>query len=111
MKTVVYIGHYPQRVVYEGMNRICFSCGKMGHKNTTCLDLIPINTFGQGILGSSPKNLIELSIPLDELGPWMVVQIKRKNLLCIHYPPNLRQSPRLYNKVHLLVWRKAKRPL
>lgn len=38
LKTRVYIGHHTQLVIYEGLNMICFVCGKVGHKNVACPD-------------------------------------------------------------------------
>ncbi|XP_065629976.1 uncharacterized protein At4g02000-like [Quercus suber] len=34
--TVVQIGQRNQTVVYEGVNKLCFSCGRLGHRREIC---------------------------------------------------------------------------
>lgn len=34
------IGKFAQSVMYEGLNALCFSCGRVGHKKDVCPYLI-----------------------------------------------------------------------
>ena len=34
--TAVLIGKFEQPVCYEGIQKLCFSCGRMGHRKTNC---------------------------------------------------------------------------
>lgn len=34
--TMVRIGQHNQAVVYEGVNKLCFSCGRLGHRREAC---------------------------------------------------------------------------
>lgn len=36
LKRVVHIGQHMQPLIYEGVSAICFSCGKLGHKDFNC---------------------------------------------------------------------------
>ena len=34
--TVLLIGKFKQPVIYEGMHKLCFSCGQIGHQKEIC---------------------------------------------------------------------------
>lgn len=36
LTTSIYIGRYHQRVLYEGINLLCYHCGSIGHSISTC---------------------------------------------------------------------------
>ena len=36
----IMIGKFAQPVIYEGLNTLCFSCGRVGHKKEACLFLV-----------------------------------------------------------------------
>lgn len=33
---IVLIGRFEQSVVYEGLHKLCFSCGRIGHRKESC---------------------------------------------------------------------------
>ncbi|GKV08919.1 hypothetical protein SLEP1_g20489 [Rubroshorea leprosula] len=98
--THVRIGKHKQRVVYEGIQTLCFKCGKIGHKESQC----PGNSMsskhlnvGQELL--RPINSSNMDPPRDSVltinappststtnpqpevqpyGPWIVVERRKK---------------------------------
>ena len=95
----VLIGKFEQVVVYEGINKLCFACSRIGHKKEMCLHAIrcdapppekempSTNSYstnphrmheasqcevGSGIAGGSGMDHEE-----DRYEPWMVVTRKR----------------------------------
>ena len=95
----VLIGKFEQAVVYEGINKLCFACGRIGHKKEMCPHTIwcdapppkkempSTNSYstsprrmheasrcevGSGIAGGSGTDHEE-----DRYEPWMVVTRKR----------------------------------
>ena len=38
--TVLLIGNFEQPVIYEGIHRLCFSCGCIGHQKDACPHII-----------------------------------------------------------------------
>lgn len=34
--TAILIGKFEQQVCYEGIQKLCFSCGRMGHRRENC---------------------------------------------------------------------------
>ena len=40
--TSVRVGKLVQRVTYEGVSALCFSCGRFGHKRDSCLYYIKL---------------------------------------------------------------------
>lgn len=67
----VSLGHHIQRIYYEGMNHICFLCGKIGYKNIACQDFktyirtsqvnLQINITEHNEISSQPSTNISLS--------------------------------------------------
>lgn len=88
--TVTALGHHTQRIIYEGINQICFSCGKIGHKSLSCPEFLrspPTDQHAQSPTDNTPgpssspnhtpPSTSEQSSSMH--GPWMVVQ-RKKNL-------------------------------
>ena len=40
----VLIGRFEKSVVYEGIQKLCFACGRIGHKKEDCLHIIRTST-------------------------------------------------------------------
>ena len=90
----VIIGRFEQAVAYEGIHRLCFSCGRVGHKIDGCpytiregLNPLAATEKGQEIHGDqdagctsgggSTPNVCEEKDAEGLYGPWMVVRRKR----------------------------------
>nr|XP_023896798.1 uncharacterized protein LOC112008697 [Quercus suber] len=62
--TAVLIGKFEQLVCYEGIQKLCFSCGKMGHRKEGCPFMVRSNPVprgaegmnGRGAEGRSPRS-------------------------------------------------------
>ena len=99
--TSVRIGHRNQPVTYEGVSKLCFSCGRLGHRKETCQftirspspppkDAKELNDTEVACqTPATPKERTEVqnedqsaldSVGSDaSFGPWMVVSRKRNN--------------------------------
>nr|POE52338.1 uncharacterized protein CFP56_60843 [Quercus suber] len=54
---IVLIGRFKQQVVYEGIHKLCFDCGRIGHKKDACPHLVW--KLGSSVRGDN----VELSDP------------------------------------------------
>ena len=103
--TAVRIGQRNQPVAYEGVSKLCFSCGRLGHRNETCPYTIKpppsprkeshvmsdaeatgqtttnpeVQTETQTEAQSADQNTVDGEIPDASFGPWMVVSRKKNN--------------------------------
>lgn len=77
----VRVGRLVQKVLYEGISSLCFCCGKLGHKQESCVlkvkepnreDMVGVSLHTNEISGGVQ--------PDSNYGPWMVVTRKKKNL-------------------------------
>ncbi|GLT26686.1 hypothetical protein SLA2020_017320 [Shorea laevis] len=98
--TCVRIGKHMQRVLYEGIQKLCFKCGKVGHKDNQCpnnsviskqLDVgqdlsMLINSNSNDLprgpvlaTNTSPPTSIAIQ-PLEDqpYGPWIVIERRKK---------------------------------
>lgn len=72
---MVRIGPVKQRIEYEGINMICFHCGKIIHKKEKCLLIVQEPTQVTNSLNvavTSNAGNVE-----DSYGPWMIVENKK----------------------------------
>ncbi|PKA46598.1 Uncharacterized protein AXF42_Ash019339 [Apostasia shenzhenica] len=84
-------GKFFQRVEYEGITVICFKCGVVGHRDTSCPlqgPTLPVNEFT--IPSPAPSNdMMEINAvhtqpdpcenaSKEPVGPWMLVTNRRK---------------------------------
>lgn len=94
--TALLIGNFEQPVNYKGIHKLCFSCGRIGHRKEDCPHIIrPVQTSareeedGVDKAQGSPREKhdaksAETSADEDNTyGPWMVVTRKRNG-----YKPN-----------------------
>ena len=94
--TALLIGNFEQPVNYEGIHKLCFSCGRIGHQKEDCPHIIrpvqpPAREEDEGVdkVQGSPRERhdaesAETSTNEDNTyGPWMVVTRKRNG-----YKPN-----------------------
>lgn len=91
LKIVVYIGDHTHRVVYDGLNMVCFKCGKLDHKDTECSEVLnhspvsptsssdvePSNSSQPTISQNQTQIGISNTETIGQLGPWMVVRHKK----------------------------------
>ncbi|XVF32336.1 hypothetical protein REPUB_Repub17cG0073100 [Reevesia pubescens] len=75
-----------QNIVYEGIDSLCFQCGKIGHKKELCQDSLMTEVRNSALSvenngGSDPTpSAIKSSISMrekDEFGLWMLVQRRK----------------------------------
>lgn len=101
---VVRIGSLKQKLEYEGLNLICFNCGKISHKKEHFSDLIPVNPVNANVNVSDATVNVNLSVDnsqnssgkdMDGFGEWMLVS-RRK-----HKSPASKHSIDNSNKARL----------
>ncbi|OMO90964.1 reverse transcriptase [Corchorus capsularis] len=86
LKSFVHIGDLIQRVEYEGLHLICFSCGQFGHRKDAC-SMSPTMS-STSVDGSEPSGgnsassqNPDVSSSTPGFGPWMIVQRKVRRLV------------------------------
>ena len=119
--TAVMIGKLEQEVSYEGIQKLCFECGRMGHRKETCPYIIRQDlstkkaqkevgvSMGEmshekcedngpnSVVGSNGELLVaeQEVVRKDTYGPWVMVARKRAGTKVQRYggsPPNQRTS-------------------
>ena len=76
--TSIRVGKLVQRVTYEGVSTLCFSCGRLGHKRDSCLYYIKPVVREEVVVNENISTKQKETNQLDSnYGPWMVVT--RKN--------------------------------
>lgn len=76
----VIIGKHTQRVEYEGLQLICFQCGKFGHRRDACPlqaegpPPCPENQASQTTVADNPTVQITEQKVESSFGPWMLSQ-------------------------------------
>ena len=106
----ILIGRFEQPVTYEGIHKLCFTCGRVGHTVETCPymirrenDQVPMAEDGRdGVAGNSCNKHEDQRPPSDsstpctsgkvenegQYGPWMVVATKRYGFSGTNKEPN-----------------------
>ncbi|GKU90597.1 hypothetical protein SLEP1_g4576 [Rubroshorea leprosula] len=64
------IDGFSQKIAYEGIQSLCFSCGRLGHKKHQCLSLLKVD-------GEIPPPPASTSPPDGQYGEWLIVTKKR----------------------------------
>ena len=97
--TTVLIGKFKQPVCYEGIQKLCFSCSRMGHRRKSCpytiypdLTLREVETGDvrdvearscdkhvpiKPKVGKGPSKIMHRSVHEGTCGPWIVVARRR----------------------------------
>ena len=87
----VFIRHFGQEVLYEGISSLCFDCNRLGHRKEACTYSIKETTKGQAVHRESEENPDDMTNPQaptlegaghvkDEYGPWMLVERRKQGL-------------------------------
>lgn len=73
--TTIMIGKLEQSVTYEGMHRLCFGCGRVGHRQENCLYVIRQGQLckaamkdGSGDMGVSSHDVCAADNPRTKVG-------------------------------------------
>ncbi|KAK5772185.1 hypothetical protein PVK06_048461 [Gossypium arboreum] len=70
-----------QKVEFEALLFVCFSCGRFGHSNATCVEMGYSQNAGDG-MNTAMESLLEVVKavePLEPFGPWMIVERKSRH--------------------------------
>ncbi|KAI3852730.1 hypothetical protein MKX03_002291, partial [Papaver bracteatum] len=78
LKSDVQIGPIKQKIEYEGINFICFNCGKINHKKDNC----PLLQSGSATNVGSQPNVNDAGTEKERegYGPWMLVSSKQSKV-------------------------------
>ncbi|KAK9986224.1 hypothetical protein SO802_031175 [Lithocarpus litseifolius] len=76
--TSIRIGRLVQRVMYEGVSSLCFSCGQLGHKKESCYYQVKQATTENEKQTAPRTNETREEVQSDSnYGPWMIVTRKK----------------------------------
>nr|POE98982.1 uncharacterized protein CFP56_40197 [Quercus suber] len=96
---IILIGRFQQSVVYEGISKLCFSCGRVGHRREACQYTIkpPVverqekdevaevverndqdGSTGMNPVSASDEKSAPGQLEEDGYGPWLVVTRKKQ---------------------------------
>uniref|UniRef100_A0A5K1DET1 CCHC-type domain-containing protein n=1 Tax=Nymphaea colorata TaxID=210225 RepID=A0A5K1DET1_9MAGN len=83
LRPSLWLGKFRQRVEYEGLQLICFHCGRFGHKKEDCSMIIMQTTTNEpneeGSSGTMAPGAVASSRSVaSSFGPWMLVQRKSR---------------------------------
>ncbi|KAL4296692.1 hypothetical protein GQ457_12G011660 [Hibiscus cannabinus] len=71
------IDNFVQKLEYEGLNQICFTCGKYGHSREGC-NLNPVPNVEAANAEVVNQNTVRVPNKSELYGPWMVVKDRRR---------------------------------
>lgn len=76
---IIKIGGVKQPVQYEGINLLCFSCGRVGHKMESCHYTVKATEkVGEDGINSADTPVVDRFSPSEEtFGPWVLVTRKK----------------------------------
>ncbi|KAF3942845.1 hypothetical protein CMV_030536 [Castanea mollissima] len=76
--TSIRIGRLTQRVLYEGVSALCFSCGRLGHKKENyCYQVKEATAENEKQIVPKTNETKERTQSNTNYGPWMVVTRKK----------------------------------
>ncbi|OMO86355.1 reverse transcriptase [Corchorus capsularis] len=76
LPTTVTMEGEKQAIIYESIGMLCFNCGKLGHRKSSCPDL-PISETTQEKPVHHPSEKAPSPKDGDEYDPWLLVQRRR----------------------------------
>ena len=91
------IGKFAQPVIYEGLNTLCFSCGRVGHKREACPFLVHagvhVDSTEMNTSASAPPSLTR-NATSETYGEWTLVSRRKdKNPKSRAHPVTKDQPP------------------
>uniref|UniRef100_A0A7N2LFW7 DUF4283 domain-containing protein n=1 Tax=Quercus lobata TaxID=97700 RepID=A0A7N2LFW7_QUELO len=75
LATAIMIGRLEQQICYEGIQKMCFKCGRLGHRKSIAL---MCGEGTSGVLHDSEQSTEQAEVCEGVYGPWIVVA-RRKN--------------------------------
>ncbi|KAL4295172.1 hypothetical protein GQ457_12G027560 [Hibiscus cannabinus] len=74
------IDNFVQKLEYEGLNLICFACGKYGHSREVC-SLNPVSNDEAAAIEVNNHSSDRVPNKSELYGPWMVVKDRRHRIM------------------------------
>ena len=78
---------------YEGLNLICFLCGKAGHRKDSCPIVVPVTTEDLNAPVSEQKTVNSMGEDDATYGPWILVQPRSRMTNRVADDKGKKQSP------------------
>lgn len=78
---IIKIGGVEQPVQYEGINSLCFSCGRVGHKVESCSYTAKASEKGgeDKAKGTDPTVINHSTSNEETYGPWVLISRKKQS--------------------------------
>lgn len=89
----VLVWGHKQPVEYEGLHKICFKCGRHGHKKEHCEPLREDGDPAAPSTSTSTRPFVDQATPDNPFGPWMLPAYERQRQQLAHARMTRRSTP------------------